>query len=98
MKGKRCFQTILALAIILTFFVGTWVYGYEKRDGKTWTFSLVKNAKFHNGDPVTAQAVKWSFERTLTLKKGPAWMLMDFLDKDGIRVIDDYNVEFTLKH
>src|SRR5499427_11051035 len=23
-------------------------------DAKTWTFHLVKNAKFHNGDPVTA--------------------------------------------
>src|SRR5258706_16423853 len=27
-------------------------------DGKTWTFRLVKNAKFHNGDPVTAEAVR----------------------------------------
>jgi len=69
----------------------------QSKDGKTWTFKLVKNAKFHNGDPVTAHAVKWSFERTLALKKGPAWMLMDFLDKDGIRVIDDYTVEFNLK-
>src|SRR5258705_1979675 len=25
-------------------------------DAKTWTFHLVKNAKFHNGDPVTAEA------------------------------------------
>jgi len=157
MKGKKYFQAILALVIILTFFVGTWVHGYEKRDGKkilvygerqpapnidpsqfydwstrmlqqalydallkyvgnppkivpwlaksykkskdgkTWTIKLVKNAKFHNGDPVTAQAVKWSFERTLTLKKGPAWMLMDFLDKEGIRVIDDTTIEFNLK-
>jgi len=69
----------------------------KSADGKKWTFELVRNAKFHNGDPVTAQAVKWSFERTLTIKKGPAWMLMDFLDKDGIRVIDDHTIEFNLK-
>src|SRR5262245_62792416 len=25
-------------------------------DAKTWTFHLVKNARFHNGDPVTAEA------------------------------------------
>ncbi len=69
----------------------------KSADGKKWTFELVRNAKFHNGDPVTAHAVKWSFERTLALKKGPAWMLMDFLDKEGIRVIDDYTIEFNLK-
>src|SRR5438045_7881726 len=28
-------------------------------DGKTWTFRLVKNARFHTGDPVTAEAVRW---------------------------------------
>src|SRR5262249_61192421 len=27
-------------------------------DAKTWTFHLVKNAKFHNGDPVTAETVR----------------------------------------
>ena len=69
----------------------------KSKDGKKWTFELVRNAKFHNGDPVTAQAVKWSFERTLTINKGPAWMLTEFLDKDGIRVIDDYKIEFNLK-
>ncbi len=34
-------------------------------DAKVWTFHLVKNAKFHNGDPVTAEAVRFSLERTL---------------------------------
>ena len=66
-------------------------------DAKVFTYHLVKNAKFHNGDPVTAEAVKFSFARTLALKKGPAWMLMDFLDESGIEVIDDYTVKFTLK-
>ena len=31
--------------------------------GRTYTFHLRKNAKFHNGKPVTAQDVKWSLER-----------------------------------
>ena len=34
-------------------------------DAKTWTFHLARNAKFQNGDPVTAEAVRWSFVRTL---------------------------------
>lgn len=66
-------------------------------DGKTWTFHLVKDAKFHNGDPVTAEAVRYSFERGLKLNKGVAWMLKDFLAPEGISVIDDATVKFELK-
>src|SRR5690606_13456345 len=66
-------------------------------DGKTWTFKLVENAKFHNGDPVTAEAVRYSFERGLKLNKGVAWMLKDFLDPAGISVVDDRTVRFALK-
>ena len=65
-------------------------------DGKTWTFHLAKNAKFHNGDPVTAEAVKFSFERTLKLNQGPAWMLSDFLKPEGIKVVDPATISFEL--
>jgi peptide/nickel transport system substrate-binding protein len=65
-------------------------------DAKVWTFHLVENARFHNGDPVTAEAVKFSFDRTLKIKKGPAWMLLDVLDPSGIKVIDDHTIQFTL--
>jgi len=66
-------------------------------DGKTWTFHLVKNAKFHNGDPVTAEAVRYSFERGLKLNKGVAWMLKDFLAPEGITAVDEHTVRFDLK-
>lgn len=65
-------------------------------DAKTWTFHLSKKAKFTNGDPVTAEAVRWSFVRTLKLNQGPAWMLSDFLKDDGIKVVDDHTIRFTL--
>ena len=65
-------------------------------DGSTWTFHLAKTAKFHNGDPVTADAVKYSFLRTLKLNQGPAWMLSDFLKPEGIVVVDPYTIRFTL--
>lgn len=32
-------------------------------DGKTYTFTLKKGVKFHNGREVTAEDFKWSFER-----------------------------------
>ncbi|MBI2216625.1 MAG: ABC transporter substrate-binding protein [Candidatus Rokubacteria bacterium] len=65
-------------------------------DAKTWTFHLAKHAKFHTGDPVTAEAVRWSFARTLKLNQGPAWMLSDFLKEDGIQVVDGHTIRFTL--
>src|SRR5258705_6406120 len=64
-------------------------------DARTWTFHLAKNARFHNGDPVTAEAVRFSFARTLKLNQGPAWMLSDFLKEDGIKVVNDSTIQFT---
>jgi len=65
-------------------------------DAKVWTFHLAKNAKFHNGDPVTAEAVRFSFVRTLKLNQGPAWMLSDFLKEDGIKVVNESTIQFNL--
>ena len=35
----------------------------ESPDGLTYEFKLRRGLKFHNGDPVTADDAKWSFER-----------------------------------
>ncbi|MFT6557669.1 ABC transporter substrate-binding protein [Sneathiella sp.] len=39
-------------------------------DGLTWTFNLRQGVKFHDGEPLTAEAAKSSIERTRKLKKG----------------------------
>jgi len=65
-------------------------------DARTWTFHLAKQARFTNGDPVTAEAVRWSFVRTLKLNQGPAWMLSDFLKEDGIKVLNEHTIQFNL--
>ena len=36
-------------------------------DGGSVTFKLRKNAKFHDGTPVTAKDVKWSFDRAVSV-------------------------------
>ena len=35
----------------------------ESKDGLVYEFKLRRGLKFHNGDPVTADDAKWSFER-----------------------------------
>jgi peptide/nickel transport system substrate-binding protein len=35
-------------------------------DHKRWTFHLRKNVKFHNGDPLTAEDVKFSIQRAMS--------------------------------
>ncbi|MGH7067681.1 MAG: ABC transporter substrate-binding protein [Acetobacteraceae bacterium] len=66
-------------------------------DGLTWTFHLVGDAKFHNGDPVDAEAVRYSFERGLKLNKGVAWMLKGHLDPANITARDALTVEMKLE-
>ena len=41
---------------------------FERIDAKTWKFTLRKDATFFDGTPVTAEAVKFSFERILDPK------------------------------
>lgn len=62
-------------------------------DQKEWTFTLADNAKFSDGTPVTAEAVKRSFERLLKLGQGPS----EAFPKDlKIDAVDDHTVKFTL--
>ncbi len=44
-------------------------------DGMSVTFKLRKNAKFHDGTPVTAKDVKWSFDRMVTVGGFPTFQM-----------------------
>ncbi len=65
-------------------------------DGKTLTVTLRKNVKFHNGDAMTSDDVKFSFERILDEKTGAA-ARSSFTDIDKIETPDANTVVFTLK-
>ena len=65
-------------------------------DYTSWTFHLRKDAKFHDGSPVDAEAVKTSFKRLVTIKQGMSYILGSFIsdpDKE-INVIDANTIEF----
>lgn len=65
-------------------------------DGLTWTFNLAPEATFNNGDPVTAEAVVYSYQRVLDMNEGVSWMLSDVLRSENIKALDEHTVEFTL--
>ncbi len=79
-------------------------------DGKTYTFSIRKDAKFHSGKTVTARDVKWSLERAADPKTQSTTVdtyLGDIIgvkeklrgqsqEITGVKVIDDYTIEITI--
>jgi peptide/nickel transport system substrate-binding protein len=62
------------------------------KDGLNYDFVIRKNAKFHNGDPVTAEDVKFSFTR---YKGGSAKLLKEKV-KD-VQAVAPNRVRFVLK-
>ena len=64
-------------------------------DGLEYTFKLVKGAKFTDGTPFNAEAVKWSIDRVIALEGDPNWLVTSFVDH--VEVVDDYTVKFVLQ-
>ena len=67
-------------------------------DAKTITFRLRKDAKFHDGSPVTAEDVKWSLDRAVSAASlAKAQLLTGSLTKpEQFRVVDPHTFEVTL--
>jgi len=61
-------------------------------DWKTYEFVLRNGIKFHNGDPVTAEDVRFSFER---YRGGAAKLLKDRVKE--VQVVDARHVRFVMK-
>lgn len=61
-------------------------------DDKGITFLLRKNATFHDGTPVTAADVKWSFDRAVSIGGYPTSQMGagSLIKPDQFKVIDDH--------
>ena len=66
-------------------------------DAREWTFHLTDKARFHDGTPVTAEHVVYSYQRTLRFKKQRSSLLSGYLDENGIVAKDGQTVVMTLK-
>lgn len=65
------------------------------KDGLSFTFFLRKDAYFHNGDNVTADDVKFTFE-AIREPKHQALNLIPYFEKfTKVEVIDKYTIKFT---
>ena len=61
-------------------------------DMSEWTFYLRKDAKFHSGKPVNAQAVKYTFSRYIKIKNAANTVLwLAKVTEQGMEVVDDYH-------
>jgi peptide/nickel transport system substrate-binding protein len=63
-------------------------------DGLTWTFNLRPNVKFHDGEPLTAEAVKKSIEAS----KDHGGASFIWGPVKSIEAVDDLTVKFTLDY
>ena len=68
---------------------------WENPNPTTWRFHLRRDAKFHNGDPLTAEDVKFTIETQLANKGATVNAYLG--PTEGARVIDPYTVEITTK-
>jgi peptide/nickel transport system substrate-binding protein len=64
----------------------------QSKDGLVYEFVLRRNAKFHNGDPVTAEDVKFSFDRY----RGAGAKLLKERVRE-VQIVDPRHVHIQLK-
>jgi peptide/nickel transport system substrate-binding protein len=65
-------------------------------DGLTWEFKLRSSVSFHDGKPVTAGDVVFSFQRLLKIGKAPAAPFLPVLKTDNITAVDAQTVRIRL--
>ena len=67
-------------------------------DGKSFTFKIRRNAKFHDGSSVTAHDVKWSYDRAVSVGGFPTFQMAagSLTKPDQFTVVDDYTFRVDL--
>lgn len=69
-------------------------------DGTVYTFKLPEGATFPSGNPVNAEAVKYSLDRTLTIDGCGAYFILEGIYDpylvQSVEALDEYTVQITL--
>ncbi|TKJ29751.1 MAG: hypothetical protein CEE40_07245 [Chloroflexi bacterium B3_Chlor] len=70
---------------------------YEVSDDvREWIFHLDDRAVFHDGTPLTADAVEWTLKGILEFQRPRAANILPVMDEDSIEVVDDYTLRIVL--
>lgn len=67
-----------------------------ERRGNTWRFFLRPNVFFSTGQPLTSEAVKYTFER-MVKGDAPGVFQHTYIGEDSVQIIDDLTVDVTPK-
>src|SRR5699024_2023426 len=76
--------------------IGQLAEDWEIEDDVIYTFKLVEGVKFHNDREMTAEDVKYSFERILD-EETASHIKSYFTNIKDIEVVNDYEVKFELE-
>jgi peptide/nickel transport system substrate-binding protein len=68
---------------------------WENPNPMTWRFHLRRDVKFHNGEPLTAEDVKFTIDTQLANKGGTINTYLG--PTEAARVVDPYTIEITTK-
>ncbi|MFN2455254.1 MAG: ABC transporter substrate-binding protein [Pyrinomonadaceae bacterium] len=65
-----------------------------ERQGNTWRFFLRPGVLFSNGQPLTGEAVRYTFARLLKGDRAGTYQ-HTYLNEDSVRVVDDLTLDIT---
>ena len=68
----------------------------RSNDGLTWEITIRDDVKFHDGSPLTAADVAYSFRRALALKKSVSSVFRLVLKPNKVTAPEKYKVKFVL--
>jgi peptide/nickel transport system substrate-binding protein len=97
--GAQVYDNIFSKLLTLNTageFVPRLATAWTQTDPQTWTFDLVDNAFFHNGEPFTSADVKYTFERILDPATASSYAAL-FSAIDTIETPTPTQVVFKLK-
>jgi len=66
------------------------------KNGLTYTFTLRRGVRFHDGSRLDAEAVRYSLQRLLAIGKSAASQYKGYLTPRNIRVLSPYTVQLRL--
>jgi peptide/nickel transport system substrate-binding protein len=66
-------------------------------DGMEYLFELDPAARFHDGSPVTAEAVRYSFNRLIRINRGNSWMIQGIVGPESVQPTGERTVKITLE-